>query len=144
MEILDKINEIMKDLSKDGMEASLKKMSATIAKIGENLEKEVKWGLSERNFEVLLITSKTIYALSWFYYLMSSGSNEGNERILNLGKAQGLISQFDLIIKPILTNTLKFSEEKEKLFSRKNTTDFLMLTKGFEFINKMISEASTK
>ncbi|MHA1314811.1 MAG: hypothetical protein ACTSSI_05900 [Candidatus Helarchaeota archaeon] len=138
MEILEQINEIVKNLKKEGMETSLKKFSGIIAKAGESLESEIKWGLSERNFEAVLETSKTIYALTWFYYLMSSASNEENDRLLNMGRAQGLYSHFDLIIKPILTNILKFAEEKGKTFSRMNATNFLMLTKGFDFINTLI------
>ncbi|MHC1591037.1 MAG: hypothetical protein ACXQS8_03055, partial [Candidatus Helarchaeales archaeon] len=118
MEIIEKINEIVKNLPAEGAETTLRKFSEIIAKSGQDLEKELDWGLSERNFEVMLETTKTIYALTWFYYLLNMLAEDPDEKLVNLGKARGLISHFEMIMKPILTSVLEKAKNQGKLFSR--------------------------
>ena len=139
MEVLNKINEGLNQLKNKDIEAALEAFSNAVALSGQNIQEEIKWAFSERNFEVLIEILNSMFAFSWMLYALKMVSLNDEEAIKNTGKIEGITEFHKNVMTPVVTNLVEYLDANQKSISRKLANNILVLKNGFvnlENLNK--------
>ncbi|NHI92589.1 MAG: hypothetical protein EAX96_08805 [Candidatus Lokiarchaeota archaeon] len=140
MDVLNKINEGLNQLKNKDIEAAIEAFSNAVALSGQNIQEEIKWAYSERNFEVTIEIANSLFAFSWMLYTIKLVSINKEDAIKNTGKIEGILDFYNNILSPVIKNMVDFLDKKQKSISRKLANNILVLKNGFENLDSLNKE----
>ena len=137
MEVLNKINEGLNHLKNKDIEAALEAFSNSVAISGQNIQEEIKWAYSERNFEVAIEITNSLFAFSWMLYALKMLSINEEDELKNKGKIEGINDFYKNIMNPVITNLVDYLDKNQKSISRKLANNILVLKQGFQNLENL-------
>lgn len=140
MEVLNKINEGLAHLKSKDIETALEAFSNAVALSGQNIEEEIKWAWSERNFEALISVANSLFAFSWLLYSIKVVSKDQEDLIRNSGKLEGILEYYKNILEPVIASLVEFLEKKEESISRTLANNIMLLRNGFKNLETLNDE----
>ncbi|MHA1800033.1 MAG: hypothetical protein ACTSVY_16410 [Candidatus Helarchaeota archaeon] len=140
MEVMNKINEGLNQLKNKDIEGALETFSNAVALSGQNIQEEIKWAYSERNFELTVEITNALFAFAWMLYGIKLVSLKEEEAIRSSGKLEGVLDFYKNILYPVITNMVNFLEKKEKTISKTLANNILVLQNGFMNLEQLNKE----
>ncbi|MHA1784163.1 MAG: hypothetical protein ACTSVE_03120, partial [Candidatus Helarchaeota archaeon] len=133
-------NEGLNQLKNKDIEGALETFSNAVALSGQNIQEEIKWAYSERNFELTVEITNALFAFAWMLYGIKLVSLKEEEAIRSSGKLEGVLDFYKNILYPVITNMVNFLEKKEKTISKTLANNILVLQNGFMNLEQLNKE----